>query len=144
MTTTIEEAVYYKMVNDANLAGLVGTRVYPLLVPQDAAMPAIAYQKISSQKYQAHDGSSHLARSRFQFTIEADDYATVKDTATAVRTCWDSFAGYVGSTTDGLTIQATAIENEMDGENIGATAQLGTPVVAVPVVRIDVVVWHEE
>ena len=144
MTTTIEEVVWYKMVNDATLAALVGTRVYPLLVPQDATMPAIAYQKISSTKHQAHDGSSHLARSRFQFTVEADDYATAKATATAVKTCWDSFAGYVGSTTEGLTIQGTSIENDLDGENIGATAQMATPVMMAPVVRIDVVLWHAE
>lgn len=141
---TIEEAVYYKMVNDADLAELVGTRVYPLYVPQDAAMPAIAYQKISSQKYQAHDGSSHLARSRFQLTVEADDYATAKETATAVKACWDSFAGYVGTTASGLTIQGTSIENEMDGEDVGASGQMATPLVVTPIVRIDVVMWHEE
>lgn len=141
---TIEEAVYTKTIGDATLAGLVGTRVYPLLVPQDAAMPAIAYQKVSSFKHQAHDGSSHLARSRIQFTVEADDYATAKSVATALKECWDSYAGYVGDTVNGLAIQGTSIENDIDGENIGATAQMATPVMMAPVVRIDVVMWHYE
>jgi hypothetical protein len=142
--TTIEEAVYFKMVSDADLFELVGTRVYPLFVPQDVPLPAIAYQKISSVKHQAHAESSHLAMSRFQFTIEADDYADAKDTAEALRNCWDSFAGFVGNTQGGLTIQGTTIENEMDGENIGASGQQTTPLIVVPVVRMDVSVWHFE
>lgn len=142
--TTIEEAVFYKMVHNEALAGLVGARVYPLYVPQAAALPAVAYQKISSTKFQAQDGNSHLARSRFQFTVEADDYADAKDVATAVKNCWNSFAGFVGTTISGLTIQGTSIENDLDGENVGESTRANTPVVVTPVVRIDVVLWHYE
>jgi hypothetical protein len=136
----IETAVYAKMIGDEAIADLVGTRVYPLVIPQTAALPAIAYQKISSQKMQAHDGGSHLARSRFQITLEAETYGEVKDLADAVRACWDSFQGYVNY----FYLQATSIENESDTEDEGRGSLQGQAVTGLPVVRFDVMVWHYE
>ncbi len=139
---TIEEAITTKMLATSAITALIGSgsaaRLYPLVVPQTAALPAIAYQKISSPKEQAHTGSSHLARSRIQFTCEADDYSTVKALATAVKQCWNSFRGIVSlSTTDSLRIDGCAIDNDIDTANEQRAA-------VSPVVRIDVLIWHYE
>jgi hypothetical protein len=139
---TIEEAVTNRMLATNAITTLIGSgsaaRLYPLVVPQTAALPAIAYQKISSPKEQAHTGSSHLARSRIQFTCEAGDYATVKRLAIAVKQCWDSFAGIVSlSTTDSLNIQGCAVDNDVD-----SASEQGAAVS--PVVRLDVLIWHYE
>ena len=128
---TIEEAVVVRMGGDAGLTALIGTRLFPLRVPQDADMPAIAYQKISSPKTHSHSGSSHLAQSRIQFTCEADDYATAKAVANAVRDCWDGFAG----TVDGVRIDSALVQDDRDGWSEEHAA---------PVVRVDVMVWHYE
>ena len=96
---SIEESVVARMLAYDELTDLIGEgadmRLYPLVIPQDAALPAVAYQKISSPKTQSHSGSSNLAHSRFQFTCAADTYAEVKEVANAVRHCWDSYAGTV-------------------------------------------------
>jgi len=128
---TIEEAVVTRMQGYAGLAALVGTRVYPLQVPQDVDLPAIAYQKISSPKTTSHGGDSHLAQSRIQFTIQADTYRAAKAVADQVRACW---AGY-RATVDGVRIDGALVQDERDGwsEQHGA-----------PVVRVDVMVWHHE
>lgn len=128
---TIEEAMVARMNAHAGLTALVGTRTYPLRVPQDATMPAIAYQKISSPKTQSHSGGSHLAQSRIQLTIEADSYESVKATADQVRACWEGYKGTVG----GVRIDAALVQDDRDGwsEQHGA-----------PVVRVDVMVWHYE
>ena len=139
---TIEEAVVYKMLNTSAITALIDSgsaaRLYPLVVPQTAALPAIAYQKISSPKEQAHTGSSHLCRSRIQFTCEADDYSTVKALAIAVKQCWDSFRGIVNlGTLDSLAIDGCAVDNDVDSARERGAA-------VSPVVRLDVLIWHYE
>jgi len=135
--TTIEEALVYKMANTAAITALIGSgsvmRLYPLVVPQTAALPAVAYQKISSPKEQSHSGSSHLARSRFQITCEAETYAGVKALATAVKNCWNSYRGTVNN----VRIDGCAIDNDSDSANERQAA-------VTPVVRIDVLIWHYE
>ncbi len=139
---TIEEAVVARMAGYAGLTALIGAganmRLFPLTIPQTATLPAVAYQKISSPKEQAQDGSSHLARSRLQFTCEADLYSEVKAVATQVKNCWDSFAGTITiSSSDSLYVGGCEIANDSD------TAR-EREATATPVVRIDVLIWHYE
>src|SRR5512139_2073669 len=137
IVATIEEAVVSKMASTAAITALIGTganmRMYPLIVPQTAALPAVAYQKVSSPKEQAHPGSTHLCRSRFQFTCEADTYSSVKALATAVKDCWNSFRGTVNT----VRIDGCAIDNDVD-------SALERQAAVSPVVRIDVLIWHYE
>ena len=65
----IEEALYSKLTGDAGVAALVSTRIYPNVVPQDIALPAVAYQRISTVRDMAHDGPTGVAHARFQFTV---------------------------------------------------------------------------
>lgn len=128
---TIEEAVVSRMQGYASLTALIGTRLFPLIVPQDADLPAIAYQKISSPKTISHGGDSHLAQSRIQFTIQADTYSDAKSVSGQLRACW---AGY-RATVAGVRIDGALVQDDRDGwsEQHGA-----------PVVRVDVMVWHYE
>ena len=128
---TIEEAVYARTVGDAGVAALIGTRCYPLVVPQDAAMPAIAYQRISGAPERSHSGFSGVSETRFQFTCEANSYASAKAVAQALRRCWESFAGTVSN----IAIGGAFVENESDGYSEETPA---------PVVRMDVSIWHNE
>ena len=135
--STIEEAMVARMAATAAITALIGSttsmRLYPLAVPQTATLPAMAYQKISSPKEQSQSGSSHLARSRFQLTLIAETYAGVKALATAVKQCWDDYHG----TVSGVRIDHCSIDNDTD-------SQIERQATAVPVVRIDVLVWHYE
>jgi hypothetical protein len=134
---TIEEAVFERMSTYSAITTLIGTgsasRLYPLVIPQTAALPAVAYQKISSPKDLNHSGSSHLAHSRFQFTCAADDYSVVKTLTAAVRDCWLGFRG----TVSGVRIDCCEVENDTD-------TALERQATASPVTRLDVLIWHEE
>jgi len=128
---TIEEAVYARTVGHAGVAVLIGTRCYPLVVPQDAAMPAIAYQRISGAPERSHSGFSGVSETRFQFTGGANSYASAKAVAQALRRCWESFKGTVAN----IAIGGAFVENESDGYSEETPA---------PVVRLDVSMWHDE
>lgn len=135
---TIEEAVNALLLATSTVTALVGSgtaaRIYPLVIPQDAARPAIAYQKISSPKTMSHSGTSNLARSRFQFTMQAATYTSAKALAAAVRT---ALIGYRG-TVSGVRIDGILIEDDNDGD---IEIQ---PNEVLPYVRLDAAIWHSE
>lgn len=124
------EALVYLLGNNTAVATMVGSRVYPQLVPQTATRPAIAYQRISSIPEHSHSGFSSLSRTRYQLTLEGNTHAEALSLALAVRRALSGVRNTVGD----LTV-VTMVENETDG--YGDTAQ-------VPVVRMDLMMTHNE
>ena len=126
----IEEALYSKLVSDAG----VSTRIYPNVVPQDIALPAVAFQRISTVRDMAHDGPLGIAHVRFQLTISAASYTSARVVANAIRTALDGFSGLMGGAS-GVTVEASFVENDSDGYNQAGGEQ---------VVRLDVLIIHQE
>ena len=123
----LEEKLYTRLSTDSAVKALVGTRIYPLAAPQDAAMPNIAYQRISGVPAIAHTGTSHMERVRIQMTCMAATYAGVKALAAAVKTSlhgWKSLTDEVG---------CSFIENERDDYSQAFVAS---------VVRLDAILWY--
>ena len=83
--------------------------MYPLLIPQDVSLPAIAYQTISDVPGYAHGGATGLDYARIQITCQASTYTAVKSLQAAVRRAVSRFTG------DGETVvQGPRIENQRD------------------------------
>lgn len=115
MTLTLEESIYAKLSTTSGVTALVSTRIYPDVIPQDIAMPAVAYQRITAVREMAHDGPSGLASVRVQFTIAAASYSSAKAIAAVIRTTLDGFSGTMGS--GGCTVEGAFVENDYDGYN---------------------------
>jgi hypothetical protein len=111
----IEEALYAHLTANAGVLALVSTRVYPLVIPQDIALPAIAYQRISGPRELAHDGPTGMARARIQITCQAATYTAAKAVAEAVRLALDGFRGPVAANSEVLVVEIAALANELDG-----------------------------
>lgn len=127
---TIESALYTHLTNDSNVTELVGTRIYPLVVPQDADLPAIAYQRISGPRTHTHDGATNPAWARLQLTMVATRYSGAKALAEVVRQSLDGLAGSLGGVRAAVTL-----DNEVD--DWAATFDA-------PIVRQDYGIWYEE
>lgn len=112
----IEQALTAHAKADSPLAALVGTRIYPLFIPQEAPLPAIAYQRISGPRVHSHDGVDQFGRARVQLTCQALGYDEAKDCAHLVRQAFRGFSGQMGGPA-GPQIHEIRIENEMDGYN---------------------------
>jgi hypothetical protein len=86
------QEVYGRLVGDTGVTDLVGGRVYPLLLPQVATMPAISYQRISNTQQL---GSTPLRRSRYQIDCWGATYSAADTVAEAVKACMEeaSFGG---------------------------------------------------
>jgi hypothetical protein len=129
--TTVEEGLVAHLMGDSDVTASISTRLYPLVVPQDAALPAAAYQRISGPREPAHDGPTGLARARIQFTFVGATYAEAKEAATAFRRLLDGHRR-------GLPGVKRAVITLVDDRDDWA------PQFEKPVVRQDYMIWYTE
>ena len=102
---TLENDLHNALIQDTTLNAIIGDRVYPLLIPQDAAYPAIAYQRISGKNLRSHDGADSVENVRVQLTLVAESFEMVKNLEKEVNRVLD------GKKIGNLTV---FIENRMD------------------------------
>ena len=131
----IEEAVYSRLTTTAAVTAIVGagsaSRIYPNKIPQEATLPAVAYQRVSTRRVKAHAAPTGLARVRVQVTCVARTYSEVKGLAVVVRKALEGVMGTVG----GVTVQGSWLET--DADEYGDAEGLHS-------VRQDFMVWHTE
>lgn len=133
----IEQALFVELKTAAGITALVGTRVYPLILPQNAAFPAITFQKVSGSRSHSQSGPSNLAHPRFQISCWAKGdtaYPDAKGLAAQVRQAIDGFKGTMGGA-GGVDVQSCELVSEVDGY-VGESYLY--------VVHLDFVMWHRE
>lgn len=81
----IEQTLYAVLKNDSAVSALVGTRIYPLVMPQDGLLPAVVYQRVSTVPITSLDGDSGLDAVRMQSSCWATTYLGARILADAVR-----------------------------------------------------------
>lgn len=86
----LETLVYQVLRDHAGVSALVSGRVYPLMLPQGCALPAISYQRVSTDHVASMDGYSGLERVRVQIDVMASTYAGAKALATQVMSAMNS------------------------------------------------------
>jgi hypothetical protein len=112
----LEEAVRTHLAADATLAAQIASRIYPVTMPQGAALPALIYSKISSVPEYTHDGSSGGVESRLQISCLGTTYAQVKQLSVNVKKAMrplEQTPAVVGGA-GGLFVAGAFLENEID------------------------------
>jgi hypothetical protein len=74
-----------RLTADAGITALAGTRVYPLIIPQDAPLPAIRYARITTFRPQVMSEETGTAEISMQLDSYATTYAGAKALGAAVR-----------------------------------------------------------
>jgi hypothetical protein len=109
----LEVGLYAHLTGDAGVSALVAGRVYPLLLPQSPTLPALVYQRISTNPLGAtHDGANHMTRVRMQIRCHGATLLAAKQVADAVRGALDGFAGTMGD----VTVQSCLRADESDDD----------------------------
>lgn len=100
---SIESGIYTALTTDTDVAALITNgdspetfRVYPLRLKEGYSLPAISYQRISTDRLHDLDGPTGRASPRFQIDCWAASYSTVRDLATKVRAVLDGHKGTLG------------------------------------------------
>jgi len=81
------EAVTYALLTGAGpVTSVVGTRIYPAMLPEGIATPAIVYSLVTAVPLPAIDATSptHLTRSRVQVDLLGSDFAQLRSLRDAV------------------------------------------------------------
>lgn len=135
--SVIEEAIKSLLVNDAGVNAIIGGRVHPQKLPQQPVLPAISFQRITTDRVRSHDGPSGLAAPTFQFNCWASDtesksgYQQAKDLVNALRLLIDGFRGV----SQGVNIRAVFVEDDRDDQDEDRVFER---------IMLDAVIWHEE
>lgn len=142
----IEQAMRTELLADATLGGIIGTRLYPIVVvqnpPRDPNSGKVlaygTYQRISTVRERNHEGPAGVSHPRFQFnwigSQESDgevDYEEALEMARAARFVLDGATG----TWTAITIQDVNVVDERDlyDDELQRTG-----------IQQDVIVWHRE
>lgn len=136
---TIEEALRTVLIGNVGVSALVGTRVYPVVAPQGASLPAVVYQRISANRQHHLQGPSGLTQVRMQFTAIATTYSAMKALANALRQALDGYR----NTVSGVFVQAVLSAGERE-QFIGETVQSGAEADMTYSTQLDMLVWHSE
>ena len=85
----LEESIFSHLSTVAAITTYVGAsssaRIYPVYLPQDPTLPAMSYQRISSQPHVSMGGFCNLDNPRIQIDCWATSYSAVKELSEAVR-----------------------------------------------------------
>ena len=102
---------------DTGVAALVGTRIYPRVLPQGVRDPAIVYNRVSMLGDHHMLGASGLVEVRMQIDAWADTADDAYDLAVAVKERIDGYRGEmqsVASPPDVVFVQGCFFANARD------------------------------
>lgn len=129
------KAMRARLVSDATITGLVGTRVYPGKAPQDVTLPYVVYSRISTTRTPTLNGPTNVPETRIQLDVIANSQASAEQVATALRNRLDGFTGVSAS----VAVLSSVVEDEQDlSEAIDGSDSLYYRVV------MDVLIQHRE
>lgn len=104
---TLETEIYSRLVDYSGMSALVGTRIYPVAIPQNAALPAVCFQRITSVPEHAFGSDAGVRRTRVQVTIVAEQLAKTGQAVDVAAKVILALSRYRGG-----TIQDSLLDNE--------------------------------
>lgn len=121
-TPSVRAALYSFLSSQASITALVGSRIFPIKVPQGQPRPAIVYrrmpakggdQRFPEEEGHAHDlsGSAGYAAASFKIDCLGDKYSDADQLANALRLALD---GVNQDTVAGVTLLSALIDDELD------------------------------
>ena len=105
------KALRARLVADATMTGLVGSRIYPGRAPQKPTMPYLVYHRISTVRAATLDtGNAKVPEVRMQVDVIAASQSEVETIMNQMRLVMDNFRG----TSAGVTVLGVSVDDEQD------------------------------
>ncbi|MDY6844229.1 MAG: DUF3168 domain-containing protein [Thermodesulfobacteriota bacterium] len=90
----VEEKLVTVLKASSDLVNLVSSRIFPVLLPQDAAFPSVTYQRVSGERVYDLDGDSNLENPRIQIDTWSTSYGASKQISGIIRTAMEGSATF--------------------------------------------------
>jgi uncharacterized protein DUF3168 len=114
----IEIGIYQALRDDPTVGNLVGTKIFPVLMPKDTVLPAVVYFTASRGSVNSLDGANPLEFGRIQFDCYARDYLASRQLSKSVRDLLvplnDAAAGFPYDLPDGSQVQSAIVHLDID------------------------------
>ncbi|SEB40701.1 DUF3168 domain-containing protein [Terriglobus roseus] len=107
----LEEGLFQLLTSDSDVASCISTRYFPLMLPDDAALPAVTYQRVSTVTSPTLNGFTDLVQVRLQIDTWATTYADARRAAQAIQ---NAIEGFLGTLPDGTAVAAATLLSQMD------------------------------
>lgn len=97
----VDPVVYALLSGAGAVTAIVGTRIYPVMLPQSQPTPAIVYELISSPRLGVIDArdTTHLTRARVQINLLSADHTVLRTLRDAVMAAMQFERGSIGGVT---------------------------------------------
>lgn len=105
-----ESVLRTALLANATVAGLVGTKVYPLAADADATLPWVTWRRTGIRREQTLSGPMGVPAVRVEYQIVATTYEAARTLADAMRAVLDGYTG----TADNTTVRLASLEDESD------------------------------
>ena len=116
---SIETAINALITGDENVSAIIGTRLYPVYLPQGVLLPAIVYEQIDETDDLTLEGAAGLPDGRFKFTVYAAMHASCLDLTAALKLLLSDYSGVSAD----VTIEHVRILNKGDLPALNAEAE---------------------
>lgn len=110
----IEAAIYEILAAAAGVTAIVGSNIYPVLMPEEAPYPALTYFTVDADEIHTLDRTSGLVHQRFQVDAWANDYSTAKTLMKQVRAALEAAYGTIVTPLGDVDIDGILRDNERD------------------------------
>ena len=107
---SLEQGLVAELKADADVAALVGDRVYHEQLPESVTYPCIMYTRVSTAQDRQVTGISNMTQVQVQLDLMSLTTAEVKDLAVKVRALLNGLTGSMGS----QAIHNCLLDNEID------------------------------
>lgn len=90
---SIESELFTLITGDAGVGALIGTRMYPKLMPPEATLPAIVYGEVATETVVQADGDTNARMGRYSVSYWATSYSGIKAGRAALLSAVNGYAG---------------------------------------------------
>ena len=104
------QAVYEKLCSDKSISKCVSDRIYPIVLPEDAPLPAIVYSPTLANYDSALQGDTGYVRQTMQFVCHEKTYKKARELSRRVKRLFQDYKGDMC----GLVIQAVFIKSDYE------------------------------
>lgn len=102
--------LYKKLLDTSSIFNIVGSRIFPLTMPQGESFPCLIYQEQTRESNDTKSGASTFDKVAIQIDVYASTYKSAKALAEHVRTALDRYSG----TLEGTTFDQVVFVDESD------------------------------
>ena len=104
------QALYEYLSADADIKKRINGRIYPIVLPQNALLPAIVYSPVLANYDSALQGDTGFVRQTVQFVSHATTYKKTRELSRLIKKDLQDYQGDM----NGLCIQAVFVKSDYE------------------------------